>query len=666
MFKIISRYVILVLLLGLIFLKFAKIGSDPPSFHVGHGQAQLTDPYHLTHFARNKVLFDDWNPFNYHRWDIFKYSLVSATSYIFFSTLDVSRLTSNLSATCLNIFGIFIFLIGLSRQWNFQKVLFTALILMLNSTLFFYGRYPFLENGLIFISGLTFFFFVRFYDRTWGQVITGILIALAALSGKLFGLILFGPVFLVLLFMNRKRVFIPLMITVASAIISGLIYMIVFFGLDFSIPWNYYTEQTVGMYGTPPGFSSFINFFKMLLTYGGESGLYEYTPFFVILTALSMIIMTLSIPTRRDYKEELIIMIFLAGWVISGILGLMPFKYRPLRYGLFLFMPMSAICAYAIGVVSEKKLEFNLQYKAIVLPLILFTIWYFIVQVGIFFSPVGSKFESGATFMPIALIIALVLTGLIYLLTRSKNKDKIKRVLIITVSVVGAAFLINQSIILVRYGFFNNNMYLTQYSKELGTMLGPNAVVTGPYGATLTIDNKLKNFIYMFGLTDVERNMFDKYKITHVATDQSNWELALKDFPFLTSATRIVQMPIRDIAIDIYRVPGADTIIMTDFEKGTIFLSQGYADSACFYFNRFNERAIGQFFAKTHLAYALMINGSIDESQTIIDGLLAERPDDYVLHGFCRSYYHQLYNMTGDNKYLELSQKHEARAAQSK
>ena len=78
MLKLILKYLALIIICGMVLLHFVSLENDPPLYYVGHGQSLLTDPYHLTHSARNEVLFDDWNLYEYHRWDVFKNSLISA------------------------------------------------------------------------------------------------------------------------------------------------------------------------------------------------------------------------------------------------------------------------------------------------------------------------------------------------------------------------------------------------------------------------------------------------------------------------------------------------------------------------------------------------------------------------------------------------------------
>ena len=280
----------------LLALSFWKLDIDPPLYYVGHSQAQITDPYHLTFAARNAVQTGEWNPEEFHRWDVFKYSLVSGVSYLLFTLFGVSRVTANLAALLLHLGGFLFFLMALARSRPRKELLTAALFLLFNSTLFFYGRLPFLENGLILFSGLIFWILVRYHEKIWGQFLCGFIVALAALAGKLFGLILLGPVALTLLYIYRAKATKPLGIMAAGLATGLCLQVVLFYGGDPSIPLSYYSEQTVGMYGGPPGFSSITNFFKMLISYGGESSLWKFMPFFFGLGVLSFIITALTFP----------------------------------------------------------------------------------------------------------------------------------------------------------------------------------------------------------------------------------------------------------------------------------------------------------------------------------------------------------------------------------
>ena len=91
--------------------------------------------------------------------------------------------TANLAALTANLLGTLLFLFGMKNTRPRREIFFSALLLLTSSHLFFYGRVPFLENGLILLSGLVYFVMMRYHDRPWGQLTVGILIALATFAG---------------------------------------------------------------------------------------------------------------------------------------------------------------------------------------------------------------------------------------------------------------------------------------------------------------------------------------------------------------------------------------------------------------------------------------------------------------------------------------------------
>lgn len=189
-----AKYLWLILpIFILIILRFYEINIDPPPYFPYSSRGLLTDPYYITNFAHNKILFGEWDVFNYPRWISFKYSLSSLMTYVVFSIGGVSRTTANISAAILNIFGLVFFLFGQSKISK-RAFIITAVILFTNMIMFVFGRYPLLENGLILFCGLLYYLFIKYHDRPISPIITGIVIAVAAISGKIFGLVLVAPV----------------------------------------------------------------------------------------------------------------------------------------------------------------------------------------------------------------------------------------------------------------------------------------------------------------------------------------------------------------------------------------------------------------------------------------------------------------------------------------
>ena len=368
-----AKFLLIVLIIFLAVIRFASLDIDPPYFFAGYTQAHLTDPYHLAFAARNAVLFDDWNPFDYHRWDIFKYSLISGVSYIIFSVFGVSRVTANISGLLLNMGGLFLFIMSFTGYRTLRERGILTLLLLINGMLIFYGRLPFLENGLIFLSGLAFFIFMRFHEKNRGLFLTGFLIAIAALAGKLFGFILLAPVILSLLYKHRRKALMPSLITLAGTAAGVITYTLIFYGGNVSVMLNYYAEQTTGMYGAPFGFQSPLGFFRQLVTYGESGGLFGLSPFLTILTGIGLVLFYFTIKHFRDYDRDMLPLFFCAAWLICGFLGLMPFNYRPLRYTLFLFLPAAALQAYILSLLFEKKLAFKYHNRLIAVSLTFFS-----------------------------------------------------------------------------------------------------------------------------------------------------------------------------------------------------------------------------------------------------------------------------------------------------
>ena len=656
-----ALYAVLIIAAVLLVARFGWLAKDPPMFHVGHGQAELTDPYHLTYAARSEVLFDTWNLFDIHRWDVFRNSLVSGAAYVLFALFGVSRVTANLAALLLQIGGFLFFVWGLYRsREDLWPAALTALLLLVNSSLFFYGRLPFLENGLIFLSGLLFFVFVRYHERYWGLALVGVLAALAGLAGKLFGLLLLGPVVLTLIYRYRAKAAIPIGVTLGSAVVGGGLYLLLLYGGDLTNMMAYYSEQSVGMYGSPPGFSSVGGFFTMLVTYGGESGLWEYLPFFLILTAVSLIVVTLKTPLGGEPDQGHLRVVFCAAWLLCGVLALSPFYYRPLRYGLFLLLPAAALGGFALRYAFERYVKIDLPMKWVSVPLVFFSFWYAATQVQILFSPVGKKFASGANAMFMTGFVALILTGLVVVLFYRGRRIPARKIMAPVLTLLLAATVIWQGVLVAR-GLSRPGEYLHRYNEEVAAMVGPQAVLTGPYAATLAIDNELRSIIYMFGLANRQEDLFTGYPVTHIATDQTNWQAALKDFPFLASSEKIVEMVVRDQIIDLYRVPGALSPL-TDFERGALAFGRRQPDSGLVYFGRFSQAHPDHILGRTHYITALHLVGRSDEARGLMERLLAQHPDNYLVHGFAKVFYRMLFSATGNPTYRRLADEHDRRS----
>lgn len=655
--------IIVVAVLVLLFaVRFIGLSKDPPLYYVGYGQTLLTDPYHLTYYARNAVLFHDWDPFDYHRWDVFKNSLISGVAFLTFESFAVSRVTANLAALFLTCGGLLLFLGGFFRIRRLSEIALIALVLLLNNALFLYGRLPFLETGLVFLSGLLFLVFMRFHDRWWGQVLCGVLVALAALAGKLFGLLLIVPVVLGLIYRHRKKVALPLLLTFGGVIAGGAAYVLVFYGGDFTTAMNYYREHTTGMYPFPPGLTSPMAFVKMLITYGGESGLWDFMTVQLFLVTVGGVAVLLHVPPFSEYKKESLPLIFLLAWFVAGIVGLSPFFYRPSRYALFLMLPAAALIGFVGRYVMDRDANLSLRSRLVSLPLIFLACWYTIIQFRMVVEPVGRKFHTGIEFLPIAAIAAAAVTLILFLLFQRFRRIRVGRWSAYVMGVLLLAMTAIQGLLIWKT-LVGPGHNLEEYNREISRVVNPNAVLTGPYMPALTIDNHLRGVIYVFGTSMPDSGMFSRMGVTHVLANSANWRSAVKEFPQLSSSWLIANFLISDQVVGLYRLPGA-TVPMTDFEHGAIDMLNSQFDSALTAFTRFCALHPNTILGETRLAFAMTANGRYEEADTCLENIAAKFPRSYMTHVSCQAVYQKMFEVSNDSLYLQRAQHHQEIAAQ--
>lgn len=644
------RILVLVVILLLVVIRFFRLDIDPPYFFTGFSQAYLTDPYHLTFHARNAVLFDEGNPFDYHRWDIFKNSLISGVAYLLFSFFGVSRITANLAAVLLSLGGLALFLFGMIGYRRSWEIIITAFLLMISSLLMFYGRVPFLENGLIFLVGLSCFVFFKYHQSRWGQFLTGFLIALTALTGKLFGFIMLAPVVISLFYLHRYEFIRPVVTMVVGAMAGVLVYAFVFYGGNFSIMLNYFSEQTIGMYGFPEGFRSPVGFFRQFLSYGIEYGFTYLSLMYVMITGLALIVIFLSVGLFGQFEREKLPLIFNISWVVFGVLMLMPFNYRPMRYEVFLLLPAAAIIAFVInGILENKTMKLSLNKRLLTIPLVFLILWYLISQVYLLLNPLEEAFLLTG-------LAALVVTIPIYLLLRRGRRFNFRYLMLALFLPLLGVLVVRQGLNVYK-GLVQPDDYLEEFNHEIAQMIDSEAVVTGPFAPACTIDNNLKGIIYVFGLTRVEKDLFERFPITHILTDLNNWGYAVKEYPFLRESYTIQRLRFRDGTIELLRLPNA-RIPMTDYEKASMaFIAKNY-DSALVYSERFNKKYPDNLSGRFGLMIARYAAGQRAEFLEEIKSLAADYAKNFRAHLFCRYCYRVLYQDTGNEKYNRLARYH--------
>ncbi|MBN2226663.1 MAG: phospholipid carrier-dependent glycosyltransferase [candidate division Zixibacteria bacterium] len=623
---------LLVIAVGLL-VRFLYLDADPPLFFTGTTQALLTDPYNVIHFARNKALYDQWDIFDYHRWDVFKYSLSSGFSYLFFAFGGVSRVTANLSAMVLNLGGLLFFVFGMARQSR-RAALISAVILFSNMTLIVYGRYPFLENGLIFISGLSFYVFTRWYPNRIVIVATGVLIALAVLSGKAFGIVVLLPPLVVIWNARHVRYKSEMLLLGSVTVLSGILLTLLFYGTNIMIVYRYVTEQSTGMYGIPESLLSPLTFFEHLVTLGGSSRVFSYAPFLLGLVLFAAVYLLLTGREIKDHQHRDNRTLFNVVWLMAGFLLLMLFNYRPLRYQLFLLLPLSGIVATAItdsGSGKRRIMPGGWRLVAVIL-----LCWYVATQVFFVAGHGGITPDDQPGIVLYALGIALPAGFFFY-----RYRQYVIRILAACRAMAFIVLLVGMVMVqgVWIYTWLHRPAYMMRDAGEdMHQILGPNAVVAGPFSSALTIDNDIRSFIYMFGLTQKEPDLFDRFPITHLAVDLSNFGPAQRDYPFLSETRMVGRYWFRDVTVRILQRPdpvwGYDgkPYLPSEYELARSHFLGPTHDSTLLYIKRFMGKYPGNLSAMTLLSEYYLSMTAVDSALRVYDLMRSDHPNDYSLY----------------------------------
>ena len=247
---------VIVIFIGGFFLWQTDLESDPPTYFSGIGQSLITDPAQYTFHARNKVLFDEFDPYEYPRWTVYQHSITSLTAYIWFSIAGSSLEESNMVGVFLSIGALILILLGIGRHHRFWVIPVVTFIFLINVFLFTHGRVSYLENGLLFYSALLFFIYSYWGNKIWGALLAGLIIAAAALTGKLFGFLLL-PVLILTIYFSKSTIKWKLIgAGFGSFVVSSLILIFLLYGSDFGAAIGYLGEQAYGLRGFPEGLRS--------------------------------------------------------------------------------------------------------------------------------------------------------------------------------------------------------------------------------------------------------------------------------------------------------------------------------------------------------------------------------------------------------------------------
>lgn len=636
----------------------SDLTSDPPMYYSGLGQSLATDPPQYVYHARNKVLFGEWDPFDYPRWTVYEHSLVSLVGFVVFSLAGVSSASAAVVGLVLSLGGLLFFLLGLYRRCRPWVLAAVALCYVINVTLLTYGRLSFLENGLVFIASLFFFVYSRFGSKVWGVALAAVLVAIATFAGKLFGALLLPVLLLAVFFTYKENRWRTIVIAVGVYLLSGLLLVLALYGSDLSAAFRYVGEQSYGLRGFPAGLSSPWGFFEHLIGYGFRTRMYYLDPDLFMFVLAAGGILVLFVRGGRERFSWSPPVLLSALWVGVVVLGLMPLTYSPLRYALFLIPAVIVLCFGLLDQLLEsRRITFGKPgwLSTGLLGLLLWFALYQLVGNVFYFNNTPYRVLTWGS-LPAALLLAV---GARFALARYHLSFGRRTIVVGVVVMIGLSALAN-GFRIRRYHYLEHNFNLREANADIAAILNPEAVISGPYGPALTMDNDLKSFIHLFGVADVDSALFDRQPITHIAVDASNETEAVKNYPRLKGLKPVTSWWIRDTEVKLYRIgdlfgnPVANAYQLSDYEKAAAFQDDHQADSARIEI----ERHLAQH-EMTKSAGRLVIDvdlrtGRGQDALAMVNTMANKYPTDFSVQMMCGKVCFLLATMSQDQSLVSL------------
>ncbi len=679
------RLFLILTVVGLgIFMRLAFLSADPP-LDLSWSQDVNTDPAQYTSFARSKVLWGEWDPFGISFLILWLNSAYSLVSLLFFKLLGVGRWQANLIAASLSSLTLVFFYLAIKTGINRRTGLLAAFFLGINYILVMYGRTTFAEVPVVLFIVLGIYFWVSGLKRGWILIFSGACFAVSIFFGKMLAMFML-PVCLGVIVMSgldefsanhRKIKFSPLLLFAAGFLVVWLFWFFVIYSPSREKVSEFVSAMSVGMYGSPQAFQSIPDFVYSLFSFGDVAGvlhseryllgtdLFFRMPFIFILSGLFLLSLFFRIFRRNNFFKNLRscskLELFFALWLVVGVLALMPWNYRPLRYQILIIPPMCALAAFCLfdflnPANDKKKAKNSVWFWIFSIP----TISFLTLHTLSFFLKMFQKTAQLSLIIIVSLSVSFPLAYLFYLVKRRRPFSIGQRYRLMMVGVV--VFLV----VVVNGGQFLTFAQDRRYSflhasEDLGLILSSEAVISGPYAQTLAMDNKLGLVLRMFAGWPVDRDLFQKYPLTHLAIEAGGGHRAqaLKDFPqVMTDAKLVTAYHLRNFPVQILRVaessgnPQTQDYRLSDFEKARLLMEQGFIDSAIVMLNQFVWEYPRNFSGYMTLGEIYYDRQDFQKAASLFDQASNFDPANFLAHQLLGGAYLNLYDQERNDAYL--------------
>ncbi len=652
----------IVLLCALAF-RLAWLDADPPA-GITRSQDFSTDPFQYNYFAKNSVDVGDSNPYDDPRFSQWEKSSQNFLALAVYSLFGTGRAAGNAVPVIFNLASIILLALALRNFGSPLAAIIFAIFASFDFTMIWFARTPFLEGAQNFWLCASAFFFSLGGKKPWYIALAGFTCAGAAFFGKMIALFMvgvFGLLAIIQFFDGedrrvwRKNI---LLFAAGFALTTAIWFFYIYLPSrgEFS---GYLSEQAFGLYGAPKAFESVGAFFWQLVSVLWDQLYFLKQPLITILAFLAGAGILYQLFTRSDATSVLGKVnpgwLLLLLWFGVGYLSLFPWNYRPLRYQTTVMFPAMALAAAALAaamryLLAAKPTSKKGQEASVNMPLLAGTWAFWLLPLlalvllaagGLPGNSIEDSFK--ATTIPFTLAL-LVVGGLAAFAVRPASALGPR------LALVGAGLAIAVTVFIAAWNlveFVNwsgNRQYtLVTADRDLGEILGPDAVISGSYATAFTQENRRGCIPHMFGVVRVDKEFFNRFPITHLAIDEGNEQRARQDYPeVMNRAAFVTRYFVRGIhegmpmPVRVYRVANpavnetAGRYQPTDYEIAQTFAADEQADSAESFLRRFLSQHPDNYSANMYVGDALLQSGEFELAAAAYHAVQKFSPGDPV------------------------------------
>jgi len=661
---------VLSLLTLILVIRAYHLDADPPP-GLSISTGIFTDPPQYTLFAKMFIETGDFNPLCDYRFMFFLKSSVTLLAVLIFKLFGIGLFQSNAVGLFYSFGAIFFFFLFLRKiAGQIPSILFLLLICF-NYNQLFYGRLPFLEHAMCFYAFLSLVLLV-YMRKWWGYVLAGISLGLAIFFGKVIGLVFLFPfvcyfVYRILLEEKSKEDTLQKKLRIPGLFILGFAVVAIFWLFFSYFPMKaqvagYLKEQSLSLYGFPEGLTSVDNFIWKLVSFGVKSNFFPRIAVVATLGVFLLLMIIYHVSRKKSWREGFGSFnaghVFLVTMIVAFYCSLMIWNYRPLRYQLVLLFPFYGAGAVILWMFWRKWRETKAEktpylFYILAYPVILATFTQFY---SAFIKRFGGDFffnESKYLMLSISAILTILVGYLIFLyksgkLPKLKVIGKVAVVLVITGVVIDG---------ILDYTYWAKRPTFTarDNSYDLGLILSPQAVISGPYAGEMTMQNDLNTIIHMFGVSRADPDLFKKYPITHLLLDMRNENKARDDYPeVMENAAHICTYHIGLNKVRLFRIAGhtgngrADNYRLSIFEEALDQFKTGEAAMGNRFIQQFMTVHPDNISGNLLMAEKAEKAEYMDEAEMLFKKAVEFSPTNYDLIARLAQFYKDQYEKTGE------------------